>query len=56
MNKPLSTLAILAMGIVALAVAGPALARVGHALVPLVLVVGIVVAVLRLVFAYTRRW
>ncbi len=41
-------------GLAALAAASPSLTRLISALVPLVLVVGIVVAVLRLV--WTRKW
>jgi hypothetical protein len=55
-TKLLSTLALLACGLVALVAAAPVLARLASALVPLVLVAGIVAAVLRLVWAYTRRW
>jgi len=54
MNKLISTLAIVVVGLVALGSVGPSLARLVAALVPLVLVVGIVVAVLRLVCFYTR--
>ncbi len=54
MNKLVSTLIIMVVGLATLAAAGPALARVVAALVPLVLVVGVVVAVLRLVWFYTR--
>ena len=56
MNNLISALVVLVAGLAALAVAGPALARLAGALVPLVLVVGIVAAVLRLVWAHTRRW
>jgi hypothetical protein len=48
----------LLLGVVALAAlitAGPTIARLAQALVPLVLVVGIVAVVLRLVHYYTRR-
>jgi hypothetical protein len=54
MTKLISTLAIIVVGLVALSAVGPALARLVSALVPLILVVGIVVAVLRLVWWYTR--
>ena len=54
MNKLISTLAVVVVGLVALGAVGPALARLAGALVPLVLVVGTVVAVLRLVWFYTR--
>jgi hypothetical protein len=53
-TKFLSTVLPIVVGLVALAAAGPILARLIHALVPLVLVVGIVIAVLRLVWFYTR--
>jgi hypothetical protein len=49
----------LLLGIVMLAAlisAGAVLIRLAAALVPLVLVVGVVVAVLRLVWCYSRRW
>jgi hypothetical protein len=49
-NKLISVLAM----VVVLGAVGPALASVLAALVPLVLVVGIVVAVLRMVWFYTR--
>jgi hypothetical protein len=42
------------VGLVALGSVGPGLTRLIHALVPLVLVVAIVVAVLRMVWFYTR--
>jgi hypothetical protein len=56
MTKLISTLAIVVLGLAALAAVGPALAKLVAALVPLVLVAGIVAAVLRLVWFYTRRW
>lgn len=49
-------LSILIVGLATLAYAGPALARLASSLVPLVLVVGGVVVVLRLVWFHTRRW
>lgn len=54
MNKLLPTLLFVIVGLVALVDAGPTLAHLIGALVPLVLVVGVVVAVLRLVWFYTR--
>jgi hypothetical protein len=54
MNKAISTLAMVVVGLVALGAVGPALARLASALVPLALVVGVVVAVLRAVWFYTR--
>lgn len=56
MTKLLSTLAIVIVGLAALAVAGPVLTQLIHSLVPLVLASGIVAAVLRIVWTYTRRW
>jgi hypothetical protein len=56
MNKLISALVFMVVGLAALAVASPALARLTSALVPLVLVIGIVVALLRLVWWYTRKW
>lgn len=55
MTKPVQLVVALVVGLVALAAAGPTLARLFHAAVPLVLVVGVVVAVLRVVWWYTRR-
>jgi hypothetical protein len=55
-TKLVSTLAIMVLGLVALGAVGSRIAQVMGALVPLVLVVGVVVAVLRLVWFYTRRW
>ena len=54
MNKLIPTVLLVIVGLVALADAGPTLAHLIGALVPLVLVVGVVVAVLRLVWFYTR--
>jgi hypothetical protein len=54
MNKIISTLAIVVLGLVALGAVGPGLARLVGSLVPLVPVMGIVVAVLRVVWFYTR--
>ena len=55
MTKFLSTLAIVVLGLAALAAVGPALAKLVTAFVPLVLVAGILAAVLRLVWWYTRH-
>ena len=54
MNKLVEALLLGIVVLVALAAGGPALSRLITALVPLVLVVGIVVAVLQLVWFYTR--
>jgi hypothetical protein len=54
MTKLVSTLLVVVVGLVTLAAAGPALAKLASSLVPLVLVLGIVIAVLRLVWFYTH--
>lgn len=55
-NRLVTALVLLIVGLAALAAAGPTLTRLTSALVPLVLVLGIVAAVLRLVWSYTRKW
>jgi hypothetical protein len=55
-NKLIGSLVVLVVGLAALAVAGPTLTRLASALVPLILVIGIVVIVLRLTWSYTRKW
>ncbi len=54
MTKLVSALTIVVLGLVALGAVGPRIAQIIGALVPLVLVVGVVVAVLRVVWFYTR--
>ncbi len=54
MNRLTSAAIWLVVALVMLAAAAPILLRLASALMPLVLVVGIVVAVLRLVWFYTR--
>jgi hypothetical protein len=54
MTKLISTLLVVVVGLVALAAAGPGLAKLASSLVPLVLVLGIVIAMLRLVWFLTR--
>ena len=44
------------VGLVVLSAAGPAIVALAHAAVPLVLVVGIVILVLRGVWFFTNRW
>jgi hypothetical protein len=56
LSKLASVLVLVVVGLVALVAAGPTLTRLVTAFVPLVLVAGIVVAVLRLVWSYTRKW
>jgi hypothetical protein len=55
-NKTIWTLLLGVASLWLLVAATPAITRLTGALIPLVLVVGIVVAVLRLVWAATRRW
>lgn len=54
MTKFVSTIAVVILGVVAIGAVGPRIAQIIGALVPLVLVVGVVVAVLRVVWFYTR--
>jgi|CZKG01.1.fsa_nt_gi hypothetical protein len=54
MTKLVSTLAIVILGLVALGAIGPRIAAMFAALVPVILVGGIVAAVLRVVWFYTR--
>ena len=56
MNKAMRTVLLVLVGLAVLAAASPALIKLTHALVPLALVLGVVVAVLRIVWAATRRW
>jgi hypothetical protein len=56
MTKLVTTLAVVVLGLVALGAIAPRIAQIMSALVPLVMVVGIVAAVLRVVWFYTRRW
>jgi hypothetical protein len=55
-NKLVRAVGLVVVGLAALALAGPTLTRLTSALVPLVLVVGVVAAVLRLTWSYTRKW
>lgn len=47
---------VLIVGLVLLAAIAPALIALSHSLLPLVVVLTVAVAVLRLVFFHTRRW
>jgi hypothetical protein len=55
-NRLLGTLTLLMVGLVALVAAGPTLVALVNALVPLVLVIGVVVGLLRALFFFTSRW
>jgi hypothetical protein len=50
------TLRTVILGVLVLATVGPAVIDVVNALVPLVLVVGVVAAALRMLWFYTGRW
>jgi hypothetical protein len=54
MTKLTPALLLGILGLAALIAAGPTLTQLAGALIPLVLVIGVVVAVLRLVWFYTR--
>jgi hypothetical protein len=54
-TKPISTLMVVVLGLIALGAVGPRLAVIVNSLVPLVLVATISAAVLRAVWWYTRR-
>jgi hypothetical protein len=56
MSKLAQTLLLGIVMLAALIMAGPTIVRLTQALVPLVLVVGVIVVVLRLVWCYCRRW
>ncbi len=56
MNKPMQTVLLVLVGLAVLAAASPKLIELTAALVPLALVLGVLAAVLRIVWAATRRW
>ncbi len=56
MNKTIWTLLLAVTTLWLLIAATPALTRLAGALIPLILVVGITAAALRIVWAVTRRW
>jgi hypothetical protein len=53
-TKAVTTLATVILGLVVLAAASPTLIKLAGALVPIALVVGVVIALLRCVWFYTR--
>jgi hypothetical protein len=55
-TKLVSTLAVVILGLVALGAVGPRIAVILNALVPVILIVSISAAVLRIIWVYTRRW
>jgi hypothetical protein len=56
MKSSASLLVIAVSGLMVVAALTPSLIALSHALVPVVIVVGVVVVVLRLVFFHTRKW
>jgi hypothetical protein len=56
MSKLAQTMLLGVVMLAALITAGPTIVRLTQALVPLVLVVGVVVGALRLAWCYSRRW
>jgi hypothetical protein len=56
MNKSTGWFVGAVVALAMLVSAGPALVALANAAVPLVIAIGVVAAVLRLVFFHTRRW
>jgi hypothetical protein len=56
MTKLVSTFGLVLLGLAVLGTVGPGIAVVLNALVPVVLVAAVAVAVLRVVWWYTRKW
>ena len=56
MSQPVTLLLVAIVVLCLLVSAGPTLVALAHAAIPLVLVVGVVVVVVRLVFFHTRKW
>lgn len=56
MTKLVTTVAVVVLGLVALGAVAPRMVQLLAALVPVILVVAISAAVLRLVWFHTRRW
>ncbi len=56
MNKPVVVLVVAIVALSVLVSAGPTLVALVNAAVPLVVAVGLVAAILRVVFFHTRRW
>jgi hypothetical protein len=55
-KSPTSLIVTAVVGLMIVAALAPSLIALSHALVPLVVVGGVVAVVLRLVFFHTRRW
>lgn len=56
MKSPATLVVTIAAVLMIVAALSPSLIALSHALVPLVVAVGVVGAILRLVFFHTRRW
>jgi hypothetical protein len=56
MTKLISMIVVVILGLVAVGAVAPSIAVIFNALVPLVLVIGVVAAVLRIVWWRTRGW
>lgn len=56
MTRLVTVLAVVVLGLVALGAVGPRIAAILNALVPVILIVSISAAVLRIIWFYTRRW
>ncbi len=54
MTKLLHAIGLVVVGLVVIAVAGPAFTNLIHALIPLIVTIGVVVALLRAAWFYTR--
>jgi hypothetical protein len=54
MTKLLQTVGLVVVGLVTIAVASPAFTNLIHAIVPLIVTVGVVIVLLRIVWFYTR--
>jgi hypothetical protein len=55
-TRLVTVLAVVVLGLVALGAVGPRIAAILNALVPVILIVSISAAVLRIIWFYTRRW
>jgi hypothetical protein len=55
-KSPTNLIVTAAIGLMVLAALTPSLVVLSHALLPLIVVVGVVLIVVRLVFFHTRRW
>lgn len=56
MKSPLPLILTIIASLMIVSALSPSLIALSHALVPLVIAAGVVIAILRLVFFHTRRW